>query len=309
MRRRRFSKQKIPPLNIPLAISNSRQLDSEQTGTPRNEAPAVPTSLPKGPQSSINVYLKIVPAASTSTSTWPLAPTSAPVPPVTFFVRVFCFFEVKVERRTRSEGRNREEVRAESGGESPREREEKKRRFAVAVLAPTVPSPSLSALSLSPLSLFSLRTHRKHEWLLPRDAAARGICLNARHLESIPGRQSPFKGRRGGVDGVAARQRGLELCDRRVKVGRDSVVESHLDEQLAALGNVVRGVDRRRRRGQVHVADNGPRGLGVLEHIAVSDHHVADRVAWRGPGDDAGCCGYRRRRCGPSRAGQRCRRP
>ena len=148
MRRRRFSKQKIPPLNIPLAISNSRQLDSEQTGTPRNEAPAVPTSLPKGPQSSINVYLKIVPAASTSTSTWPLAPTSAPVPPVTFSVRVFCFFEVKVERRTRSEGRKRKEARAESGGESPREREEKKRRFAVAVLAPTVPSPSLSALSL-----------------------------------------------------------------------------------------------------------------------------------------------------------------
>lgn len=156
MRRRRFSKQKIPPLNIPLAISNSRQLDSEQTGTPRNEAPAVPTSLPKGPQSSINVYLKIVPAASTSTSTWPLAPTSAPVPPVTFFVRVFCFFEVKVERRTRSEGRNRKEVRAESGGESPREREEKKTkicsggsRFHCSLSLP------LCSLSLSALSLFS----------------------------------------------------------------------------------------------------------------------------------------------------------
>ena len=144
--------------------------------------------------------------------------------------------------------------------------------------------PISLSLSLSPLSLFS-RTHCKHERLRLRDAAAHRVCLVARHLEGVPGRQGPFKARRGGVGGVATGQRGLERCDGRVKVRRDFVVESQLDGKLPALGGVGRGDDRRRDREQVHAADNGPRGLGVLEHVAIRDHLVADRVARRGPAD------------------------
>lgn len=216
----------FPSRNSPRSISQLRFLTQGSVRrAPRNEHMLSPP-LYRSPQSSIKVYLKTLPAASTSMSTWPLAPTSAPVPPVTFFRSSFLFFrgqnrqggEERRKKEKRSESRERGRVAA---GERSRRKKTKKKTqalkperslpadFAAAILAPSPSLSALSQLSLSSLPLFS-RTHRKHERLRPRDAAARRVCLNARHLEGVPGRQSPFKGRHGGVGGVAAGQRGLE---------------------------------------------------------------------------------------------------
>ena len=78
---------------------------------PRNEHMLSPP-LYRSPQSSIKVYLKTLPAASTSMSTWPLAPTSAPVLPVTFFCSSFLFF--RGPTREKGEERRKKEKRSES---------------------------------------------------------------------------------------------------------------------------------------------------------------------------------------------------
>ena len=86
----------FPKRNSPRSISQLRfQIQGSVRRAPRNEHLLFPP-LYQIPQSRIKVYLKIVPAALTSMSTWPVAPMNAPVPPVTcFFVRVFCFSRSK----------------------------------------------------------------------------------------------------------------------------------------------------------------------------------------------------------------------